>query len=74
LIWGAGLVHAVWGGLNPGFVSHPAGRPYPVRGVLTVCGVITGEFGLLFAIIIMSAVYFVKSILVQILELQVPIS
>src|SRR4051794_26554185 len=51
VIWGAGLAHAVWGGLNPGKVPHRVERPYPVREVLAVCGLITVEFGLLFAIV-----------------------
>lgn len=51
LLWGAGLVHAVRGGLDPGYVSHPANRPYPVVGVLTVCGIITIEAGVLFVIL-----------------------
>jgi hypothetical protein len=51
LIWGAALVHAIQGGFNPGYVSHPTDRQYPVAGVLTVCGFITAEAGLLFAIL-----------------------
>jgi hypothetical protein len=51
LIWGVGLADAILGGLNPGYVSHAADRPYPVRGVLTVCGVITAESALLFGIV-----------------------
>src|SRR5258708_2690520 len=33
LIWGAGLAHSIWGGLNPGYMRHAATRPYPVRAV-----------------------------------------
>jgi hypothetical protein len=50
-IWDAALIHAVWGGLDPGYVHDRADRPYPVRRVLTVCGIITLEFAALFAII-----------------------
>ena len=50
-IWGAALIDAVEGGLNPGFVRHRADRPFPVREVATVCGIITFEFAALFAII-----------------------
>src|SRR5947209_2643134 len=50
-IWGIGLTHAIWGGLNPGYVRHAADHPYPVRAVFITCCIITVEFVLLFSIL-----------------------